>query len=280
MENQYAKKRYLIRLSLLSRVFTPAFQHFVTKEKNAAPIVGVVFVCVLVFQTGPGHTVSKVMTFQTEVDKAQWSQRIIQKGLLLWDWWLQSLFFNFFLLGWPDKPLQAWQTPVLLSLLLLYLKISFLSQCQICATVNEVAALLVCQHYWVAMTPSRCPLRVTASAWRMWTATCHCPQPATTTTNHTRWQHWAAAPAACLVEEASQSARGTASPSPPWSAPPNWPRMVGWQVYVWVLLVCVWCRCCYNAQTAPLWHCVDIYCSCSRDFEGQIKNHTGKLKKG
>lgn len=56
--------------TLLSRVFTPAFQHFVTKEKNAAPIVGVVFVCVLVFQTGPGHTVSKVMSFQTEVDKA------------------------------------------------------------------------------------------------------------------------------------------------------------------------------------------------------------------
>ncbi len=67
-----AKRRYLmsfsrISLSLLSYVFAVAFQPLITKRKNAAPIAGVIFVCVLCFITCPGPTVSKVMSLQTEV---------------------------------------------------------------------------------------------------------------------------------------------------------------------------------------------------------------------
>lgn len=84
---------------------------------------------------------------------------------------------------------------------------------------------------------------MTASAWKMWTAICRCPQPATTMATSTRCQGWAAAPATCRgAAGACQSAPETASVSLHWCAPPNSPRTVTISIFLYQNQVTLFCK--------------------------------------
>ena len=192
--------------------------------------------CFPIFQSCTSPAISK-LKFKTEMHEAYWPQRItwvrLKTSIIIW---------HFFLLGLPDKSLSVQNSAMPPSLLLLHAALQqgilIKNRKYTVISFTSVPPLMNLRYVTAAVSTvlgsntsfSHCFLRVTASAWRMWAATCHCLQHANTTATTTKDQYWAAAPAVCQgVEEASQSALETASPSPPWSAPPNWPRTVSRQ---------------------------------------------------
>lgn len=154
---------------------------------SVSPLVAIVHICGFIFQTCP-VTISTLLVY-----KLKEIRHSDHKGLFLWKWRLQSLLvISAFWTQLINHCKWSSGTTISLGVFLLFVATKFdknNSNIVLATSVTPLAKSYHCCCMIINACSSLCPFRATVNVWRMLTATCHCPQPATTTVTLTSRQH-------------------------------------------------------------------------------------------